>query len=51
MALSAKAIKGFVGSILSKGFDCPRPIPKYHEEMWEMCCSSHPKVAIAAPRG
>ncbi len=51
MALSAKAVDGFTGGVLSKGFDAPRPSPKFHEEMWEMCCSDAAKVAIAAPRG
>lgn len=51
MSLSAKAVEGVTGSILAKGFDSPRPIPNFHREMWEMCCSDNPKVAIAAPRG
>ncbi len=48
--LSTKLIQGFVGSILSKRYDNPTPIPEFHKELWETCCSSHPLVAIAAPR-
>ena len=49
--LTAQVIEGFVGSCLLKGFDGSSKIPEFHKEMWEMCCSSSPFVAIAAPRG
>lgn len=49
--LNKDLIKGFVGSCLVKGFDGSKPIPKFHEEMWELCTSKHRFVAIAAPRG
>lgn len=51
MSLDAKTIEGFTGSVLARGFDTPRPIPDFHREMWTMCTSDTPKVAIAAPRG
>lgn len=35
---------------LSKDFDTPTTIPDCHREWWEMCCSNHQFVAIAAPR-
>jgi predicted phage terminase large subunit-like protein len=49
--LTKELIKGFVGSCLVKGFDGSKPIPAFHEEMWDLCCSDAKYVAIAAPRG
>jgi predicted phage terminase large subunit-like protein len=49
--LTAEVIEGFVKSILIKHFDDPSPSPEFHKELWELCCSDHPLVAIAAPRG
>lgn len=51
VALTADLIHGFTGSLLSSGFDEPAPTPTCHLEWWELCCSSHKRVAIAAPRG
>lgn len=50
LELTKDLIKGFVGSCLVRGFDGSKPIPPLHEEMWEMCCSKHRYIAIAAPR-
>jgi predicted phage terminase large subunit-like protein len=49
--LTAKAIEGFARALLIKHFDDPSPTPEFHRELWELCCSDHPLVAIAAPRG
>lgn len=49
--LTADLICGFAGGLLSKGFDEPAPTPDCHREWWEMACSDHSYVAIAAPRG
>ena len=49
--LDATTLKGFVGSCLLPRFDGAAAIPTFHEELWDMCCSNEPKVAIAAPRG
>ena len=49
--LTKEIIKGFVGSCLVKRFDGASKIPAFHEEMWELCTSDNPFVAIAAPRG
>ncbi len=49
--LTAEAIHGFSESILGYRFDKPKPTPWHHKEIWELCCSDHPQVAIAAPRG
>lgn len=49
--LTADIIKGFVGSCLVKRFDGASQIPKFHEEMWDLCTSNNRFVAIAAPRG
>lgn len=51
MNLTPDVIEGFVKSVLLKHFDDPSPIPDFHRELWELCCSDHPLVAIAAPRG
>jgi len=50
MKLSADIIEGFVGSCLAKNFDGASKIPQFHREMWELCTSDSPFVAIAAPR-
>jgi len=44
-------IEGFTGSCLTHTFDDPQPIPKFHRQLWNLCCSSRKYVAIAAPRG
>lgn len=49
--LTKDLIKGLVGSTLVKNFDGSKPVPAFHEEMWELCCSDAKYVAIAAPRG
>ena len=49
--ITSETIEGFVGSILLKRFDKPAPIPEFHREMWRLCTSLNPFVAIAAPRG
>lgn len=49
--LTPQVIEGFVKSILWKSFDEPSPTPNFHRELWELCCSDHPLVAIGAPRG
>lgn len=51
MRLNADIIEGFVKSVLWTGFDKPSEIPAFHKELWELCCSDAPLVAIAAPRG
>lgn len=48
--LDSATIKGFVGSVLVSKFDGSLPIPKIHEEWWDLCCSNHKNIAIAAPR-
>lgn len=48
--LDSATIKGFVGSLLVKKFDNAVAIPPIHEEWWELCCSEHKHIAIAAPR-
>jgi hypothetical protein len=49
--LTADVVQGFVGSVLSKRFDQTSPSPPFHRELWELACSDHPNVAVAAPRG
>lgn len=49
MKLTAEHLEGF-SKVLAGRYDSPKPIPEFHREMWRMCCSQHPQVAIAAPR-
>lgn len=51
MKLNADIIEGFVQSLLAPSFDEPTATPAFHRELWELCCSDHNLVAIAAPRG
>ena len=51
MKLTSDIVEGFVGSILSKRFDDAVATPQFHKELWELACSEHPFVAVAAPRG
>lgn len=51
MQLTPNIIAGFVASVLSKRFDEASESPDFHHELWEYACHSHPRVAIAAPRG
>lgn len=50
MALTADVIEGFATSLLAKKYDGQSQTPQCHREWWELACSSHPLVAIAAPR-
>lgn len=49
--LSPNLIAGFVRTVLASGFEGATEIPDFHHEMWDICCSPSPLVAIAAPRG
>ena len=51
MSITAKTVEGFTLGLLAAKYDNPKPIPDFHKEMWALCCSDDPKVAIAAPRG
>ena len=44
-------VHGFAGSMLARRYDNAVPTPRFHLELWDLCCSEHPLVAIAAPRG
>jgi len=46
----ARVIDGLTKGLLAAKYDSPKPIPQFHWEMWDLCCSDTPKVAIAAPR-
>lgn len=51
MKLNRDVINGFVTTVLSSKFDGATETPEFHKEAWDLCCSKHPLVAIAAPRG
>ena len=48
--IDAEVLYGFTAGLLAAKYDNPKPIPDFHREMWALCCSDVPKVAIAAPR-
>lgn len=48
--LTADVIQGFSASLLQKDFDGAVKSPACHREWWELFCSDHKQVAIAAPR-
>lgn len=48
--LTANVIKGFSSSLLQKDFDGAVQSPACHYEWWQLFCSDHKQVAIAAPR-
>jgi predicted phage terminase large subunit-like protein len=49
--IDAKVVNGLTVGLLAARYDNPKPIPPFHQEMWELCCSPAKKVVIAAPRG
>lgn len=49
--LTTATIQGFVKTVLSSKFDQAVETPDFHKEMWELFCSKHRQVAVAAPRG
>jgi predicted phage terminase large subunit-like protein len=48
--LDSQILHGFVQSCLQRKFDQPVQTPEFHKEVWDLCCSKHPFVAVAAPR-
>lgn len=51
LKLTADLIYGFSESLLAKSFDHRAETPSFHMELWELMCSDHTRVAVAAPRG
>ena len=49
--LDAAMIKGFSKLYLESRYPDLCATPLFHYEVWTACCSDHPKVVIAAPRG
>lgn len=49
--LTSEVIYGFTVGLLQERYDDPQPIPDFHRELWDYCCSEHKQVAIGAPRG
>jgi len=48
--IDAEVVEGFTVSHLWANYDSPRGIPPFHLEIWDLCGSDEPKVAIASPR-
>ena len=48
--INARVIYSVTKNLLASQYDNPVKIPDFHWEMWDLCCSDAPKVAIAAPR-
>lgn len=51
IVLDAVLIRNTVRMFFQSRYDNPLPIPPFHSEMWQLCCSDAKYVAIAAPRG
>lgn len=51
MKIDADLVRSFTKLFLWSGYDDPKPVPDFHNEMWRLCCSDSKYVAIAAPRG
>src|SRR3990167_1217962 len=51
MKIDADLVRSFTKLFLWSGYDDPKPVPEFHNEMWRLCCSDSKYVAIAAPRG
>jgi predicted phage terminase large subunit-like protein len=49
--ISWQTINGFTESVLAIRYDDPKPVPPHHLDIWDLCTSKYPQVAIAAPRG
>jgi predicted phage terminase large subunit-like protein len=49
--LTGELLEGFVRTFLINRFDAYKATPPFHKELWQLCCSPQPYVAIAAPRG
>lgn len=49
--LDASLVEGFVRTFLWKRFDSPKETPRFHRELWNLCCLSSPQVVMVAPRG
>lgn len=49
--LTARLIEAFSLAFLTKGFDDPKPIPKFHRECWTLYSSDEEKACAIAPRG
>jgi predicted phage terminase large subunit-like protein len=47
----ASTVSQLARTVLAQRYDNPRPTPEFHEELWELCCLDHDKVAVGAPRG
>lgn len=50
MSIDADIIYGLSTKYLAAHYDNPQPTPAFHEQLWDLCCSDHRQVAIAAPR-
>ena len=48
--LTAQLIENFAGVFLSPMYDDPAPTPPFHRQCWDLYCSPHLLVAVAAPR-
>lgn len=49
--LDSDIILAFSYYYVHSQFDDPKPHPQLHLELWDLFCSPHKRVAIAAPRG
>ena len=51
LKLTTDLIYGFTEQLLAANFDNRAESPAFHLELWDLMCSDHNMVAVAAPRG
>lgn len=49
--VDSATVEGLVKAFLLPRYSDPKPVPEFHRDLWDLCCSDHRYVAIAAPRG
>lgn len=51
MKVTPDFVRGLSETVLSQNFEDAVDTPDFHMELWDLCCSDDPKVAVGAPRG
>ena len=49
--MDAAVVEGFVKAFLLPRYQDPKPIPVFHQDLWDLCCLEDRYVSAAAPRG
>ena len=49
--MDAAVVEGFVKAFLLPRYQDQKPIPVFHQDLWDLCCLEDRYVSAAAPRG